>query len=97
MAARLLVALVRLYQLLLSPVLPASCRFLPSCSAYAIEALRTHGAARGGLLALRRLLRCHPWGGHGLDPVPPPLPPLPPPLHSRSLPSSCSPRRQRPS
>lgn len=70
--ARLLIALVRLYQLLLSPVLTPNCRYLPTCSAYAIEALRTHGALRGSWLALRRVLRCHPWGGHGYDPVPPP-------------------------
>jgi uncharacterized protein len=58
------------YQLLLSPVLRPSCRFLPSCSDYAVGALRRHGAWRGLLLALRRLLRCHPWGGSGYDPVP---------------------------
>jgi len=69
--ARLLIALVRLYQLLLSPLLAPSCRYLPTCSSYAIEALRLHGAAKGSWLALRRVLRCHPWGGQGLDPVPP--------------------------
>jgi putative membrane protein insertion efficiency factor len=62
---------IRLYQLLLSPVLPPRCRFLPSCSDYAMEALATHGALAGTALALRRLLRCHPWGGSGYDPVPP--------------------------
>ena len=71
MIARLLIALVRLYQLLLSPLLAPSCRYLPTCSSYAIEALRLHGAAKGSWLALRRVLRCHPWGGQGLDPVPP--------------------------
>jgi uncharacterized protein len=70
--AHLLAALVRLYQLLLSPVLSPNCRYLPTCSAYAIEALRTHGAVRGSWLALARVLRCHPWGGHGYNPVPPP-------------------------
>jgi putative membrane protein insertion efficiency factor len=70
--ARLLVAVVRLYQLLLSPVLTPNCRYLPTCSSYAIEALRTHGALLGSWLAVRRVLRCHPWGGHGYDPVPPP-------------------------
>jgi hypothetical protein len=69
-AAAALAAMVRAYQLALAPVLPRSCRFHPSCSAYALEALRTHGAAGGSLLALRRLLRCHPWGGGGIDPVP---------------------------
>jgi putative membrane protein insertion efficiency factor len=69
--ARLLIALVRLYQLLLSPLLAPSCRYLPTCSSYAIEALRLHGAVKGSWLALRRILRCHPWGGQELDPVPP--------------------------
>ncbi len=63
---------IRLYQLLISPVLPHSCRYLPTCSAYALEAIEVHGVLRGGWLALRRLCRCHPWGGSGYDPVPPP-------------------------
>jgi len=67
----LLLALVLVYRYLISPVLPHGCRFAPSCSLYAIEALRAHGALRGGWLALRRILRCHPWGGAGFDPVPP--------------------------
>ena len=62
--------LIRAYQLLLSPVLPASCRFEPSCSAYGMEAIRRHGAIKGGWLTARRLMRCHPWGGWGYDPVP---------------------------
>jgi uncharacterized protein len=70
MIARLLILLARAWQLGPSSVLPPSCRYQPSCSAYAIEAIRRYGAARGGWLALRRLLRCHPWGGSGLDPVP---------------------------
>ncbi len=61
---------VRIYQLLVSPLLPPCCRFLPSCSDYAIEALERHGALRGSGLALCRLVRCHPWGGSGYDPVP---------------------------
>lgn len=69
-AAALLILPVRFYQLSISPMLPPSCRFTPTCSQYAIEALRRHGAVRGTLLALRRLLRCHPWGGSGYDPVP---------------------------
>ncbi|MBC7452951.1 MAG: membrane protein insertion efficiency factor YidD [Massilia sp.] len=67
----LLVWLLRAYQLLLSPMLGQNCRFYPSCSSYAIEAIRTHGAVRGALLALRRLSRCHPWNDGGFDPVPP--------------------------
>jgi uncharacterized protein len=63
--------MVRLYQLVLSPVLPPSCRYLPSCSDYAIEALARHGTVSGLFLALRRIARCHPWGGSGYDPVPP--------------------------
>ncbi|HMD64905.1 MAG TPA: membrane protein insertion efficiency factor YidD [Stellaceae bacterium] len=65
-------AAVRGYQLLVSPLLPPSCRFLPSCSEYAVEAIERHGARRGAVLALRRLTRCHPWGGSGYDPVPKP-------------------------
>lgn len=61
---------VRGYQMVLSPFLGGRCRFDPSCSVYAMEALRRHGGLRGGWLTLRRLLRCHPWGGCGHDPVP---------------------------
>lgn len=68
--ARLLVFLVRAYQWILSPILPPSCRFEPTCSSYAVEALSRHGAVRGGWLALRRLARCHPWSSGGYDPVP---------------------------
>ena len=67
----LLVRLLRGYQLLVSPMFGPSCRFYPTCSNYAIEAVRTHGAARGGWLALRRVCRCHPWNEGGHDPVPP--------------------------
>ena len=63
---------VRLYQLLISPLLLPSCRFLPSCSDYAIEAIERHGALRGVGLALWRLARCNPWGSSGYDPVPDP-------------------------
>jgi putative membrane protein insertion efficiency factor len=62
--------MIRAYQLLVAPILPPSCRFYPSCSHYAAEAVARHGARRGSWLALRRLLRCHPWGGSGYDPVP---------------------------
>lgn len=62
---------IRLYQWTLSPLLPRACRFAPSCSEYAAEAILTHGPLRGVQLAVHRLGRCHPWGGHGYDPVPP--------------------------
>jgi putative membrane protein insertion efficiency factor len=64
--------LIRAYQLLLSPLLPPSCRYLPSCSDYAVEAVGRYGAIVGVGLAARRLARCHPWGGSGYDPVPEP-------------------------
>ena len=70
MIRRLLIAPIRLYQLAISPMLPRSCRFNPTCSSYAIEAIGRHGALRGGWLAARRIGRCHPWGGTGYDPVP---------------------------
>lgn len=72
MTAKLLIAIIRVYQLTLSPFLGGSCRFLPTCSAYSIEALRTHGARKGMVLAVRRLARCHPFGRSGYDPVPAP-------------------------
>ena len=71
MVSALLRGLVRAYQLMVSPVLPPSCRYLPSCSEYAAEAVATHGALLGSWLTLRRLARCQPWGGSGFDPVPP--------------------------
>ncbi len=66
----LTLALVRIYQRLVSPVLGARCRYLPTCSEYALEAIELHGTLRGGWLALCRLARCTPWGGSGYDPVP---------------------------
>lgn len=66
----ILITIVRAYQVAISPLLPASCRYYPSCSAYAIEALERHGARKGGWLALRRLARCHPFRPGGYDPVP---------------------------
>ena len=65
-------ALVRLYQLTLAAIFPPSCRFEPSCSHYAMEALRQHGALAGTVLAVHRVVRCNPWGGMGYDPVPVP-------------------------
>ena len=70
MIARALILLTRGWQLGPSRILPPSCRFQPSCSAYAITAIQRYGAGKGGWLALRRILRCHPWGGQGPDPVP---------------------------
>lgn len=64
------VVLVRFYQLVISPLTPAACRFSPTCSAYMIEALKTHGLFHGGYLGLKRILSCHPWGKSGYDPVP---------------------------
>jgi putative membrane protein insertion efficiency factor len=64
------IALIKLYQWIVSPVLGPKCRFTPTCSQYAIEALKKHGVFKGLWLTVRRLSRCHPWGGHGYDPVP---------------------------
>ena len=72
MTAKLLIFLIRVYQVMLSPFVGGACRFQPTCSAYAIEAVATHGAWRGSLLAARRLSRCHPLGRAGFDPVPVP-------------------------
>lgn len=68
--SRLFILLIRFYQLALSPWLAPRCRFQPTCSSYAIEAVKKHGAFKGGWLAARRIGRCHPWGGSGYDPVP---------------------------
>jgi len=65
------VFLIRGYQKFISPILPSSCRYTPTCSHYAIEALKTHGLLRGGWLATKRIVSCNPWGGSGHDPVPP--------------------------
>jgi len=67
----LLILCVRAYQVVLSPLFGGCCRFEPSCSNYAIEAITVHGAVKGTYLAIRRLLRCHPFGDYGYDPVPP--------------------------
>lgn len=70
MAVRLLILPIKFYQRFVSPLTPPACRFTPTCSQYAIEALRKHGLVKGLYLAIRRILRCHPWGGSGYDPVP---------------------------
>jgi len=64
-----LIIAINIYKYIISPVLPSACRYLPTCSDYALEAIRTHGVLRGLELSFRRILRCHPWGGYGLDPV----------------------------
>ena len=64
------VILIRLYQTILSPLLPASCRFYPTCSQYSLEALKKHGLWKGTLLSIKRISQCHPWGGKGHDTVP---------------------------
>jgi putative membrane protein insertion efficiency factor len=69
--AHALLAAIRFYRTFISPALPPSCRYTPSCSAYAVEAIEIHGAGRGSWLALRRVLRCHPFHAGGHDPVPP--------------------------
>lgn len=66
----ILILPIRFYQLAISPLTPPACRFTPTCSQYAIEALRKHGPIKGLYLATKRILRCHPWGGSGYDPVP---------------------------
>jgi putative membrane protein insertion efficiency factor len=69
---RCVMALLRAYKLTLSPLIGRQCRFLPTCSEYATEVLISHGFVRGSALTVRRLCRCHPWGGAGYDPPPPP-------------------------
>ena len=68
--AKLLIGMIRLYQVTLSPFIGRACRYTPTCSNDGIEAIRKHGPFKGLYLAVRRLLRCHPWGGSGYDPVP---------------------------
>lgn len=66
----ILIIPIKIYQWFISPWLPNSCRYTPTCSHYAIEALKTHGIIKGFFLAIRRIFSCHQWGGHGYDPVP---------------------------
>jgi len=68
--ARLLIGIILAYRYLVSPVLGPRCRYLPTCSEYGLEAIRRHGPLKGGYLTLKRIVRCHPWGGSGHDPVP---------------------------
>ncbi|MGH1364836.1 MAG: membrane protein insertion efficiency factor YidD [Calditrichia bacterium] len=65
------VGIIRFYQLLISPFTPPACRYVPTCSEYAVQAIQQHGPLAGSWLALKRISRCHPWGGSGYDPVPP--------------------------
>lgn len=67
----LLKMLIKFYQTFLSPLCPGCCRYRPTCSQYMLEAIETHGILKGVFLGIKRLLRCHPWGGSGYDPVPP--------------------------
>ncbi|MEN8230754.1 MAG: membrane protein insertion efficiency factor YidD [Bacteroidota bacterium] len=67
---------IKIYQWIISPALPRSCRYYPTCSEYALESLRIHGPVKGLLMGTKRILSCHPWGGHGHDPVPPKGTPL---------------------
>ena len=64
------ILLIKLYQLLVSPLFPSSCRYTPTCSHYTLEALKKYGLFKGGWLSIKRISRCHPWGGSGYDPVP---------------------------
>ena len=66
----LFIGIIKLYQLAISPILPSSCRYTPTCSRYSLEAIKKYGPLKGCYLAIRRILRCNPWGGHGHDPVP---------------------------
>jgi putative membrane protein insertion efficiency factor len=65
-----LILLIKIYQLLISPLFPSSCRYTPTCSHYTAEALKKYGIIKGGWLGIKRISRCHPWGGSGYDPVP---------------------------
>lgn len=67
---KLILGLIWVYQRMISPLTPASCRYTPTCSSYAVQAVNRYGPFRGGWLALKRIGRCHPWGGSGYDPVP---------------------------
>lgn len=68
--SKIFIGLIRFYQLSISPILGQNCRYSPTCSQYSVEAIKKHGAGKGGWLALKRIFSCHPWGGSGYDPVP---------------------------
>ena len=68
--SRILILMVQFYRHAISPLFPPACRYTPTCSAYAMEAIKKYGAAKGSWLAIKRIARCHPWGGSGYDPVP---------------------------
>ena len=70
MLAKLMLGLIQFYRYAISPLIPPRCRYTPTCSQYALEAIQKYGAVKGGWLALKRICRCHPWGGHGHDPLP---------------------------
>tara|TARA_A100001011_G_scaffold343020_1_gene377000 strand:- start:5992 stop:6234 length:243 start_codon:yes stop_codon:yes gene_type:complete len=70
MFSYILIFLIRLYQLFISPILGQNCRYLPTCSEYATQSLKKHGAMKGLILSFKRIFKCHPWGGQGYDPVP---------------------------
>ena len=70
MLAKLMLGLIQFYRYAISPLIPPRCRYTPTCSQYALEAVQKYGAVKGGWLAAKRIARCHPWGGHGHDPVP---------------------------
>ncbi len=68
--SKIFVVLIRIYQLSVSPILGQNCRYTPTCSQYSIDAIHKHGPFKGGWLSIKRIFSCHPWGGHGHDPVP---------------------------
>lgn len=68
--SKFFILLIRIYQYTISPIFGANCRYSPTCSAYAVEAIQIHGPIKGSYLGIKRILSCHPWGGHGYDPVP---------------------------
>ncbi|MFN8321489.1 MAG: membrane protein insertion efficiency factor YidD [Chitinophagales bacterium] len=66
----ILILIINFYRTVISPILPPRCRYNPTCSEYAVQAIKKHGSFKGSWLSLKRIARCHPWGGHGYDPVP---------------------------
>ena len=66
----LFIGIIKIYQYVISPITPSSCRYTPTCSVYSVEAIKKHGPIKGGYYAVKRILSCNPWGGHGYDPVP---------------------------